>query len=102
MHAYTVHYSISKYFVKYSLPSIGETVELQNWWKWQKSCIQNSIILIQTTEYNNFMLECQQKHPDITLIIPVLLSYFLYHMRLYKYNIIITISAIPLFLLLLF
>ena len=25
--------------------------------------IQNSIILIQTTEYNNFMLEWEQKHP---------------------------------------
>ena len=32
--------------------------------------IQNSIILIQTTEYNNFI----QKHPDITLTMSVLLT----------------------------
>ena len=47
--------------------------------------IQNSIILIQITEHNNFMLEWEQTHSDITLTKPVHLIYFLYHMRLYKY-----------------
>ena len=31
-------------------------------------------MLTKTTEYNNFMLEREQKHPDITLTMSVLLT----------------------------
>ena len=42
----------------------------------------STIILIQTAEYNNLMLEWEQIHPFITLTTPRT------HRRLYKYNII--------------
>ena len=40
--------------------------------------IQNSIILIQTTEYNNFMLKWEQIHQHIILTIPIHLTYLLF------------------------
>ena len=33
--------------------------------------IQNSIMPIQNAEYNNYMLEWEQIHPDITVTMPV-------------------------------
>ena len=37
-------------------------------------------ILIQTIEYNNIMLEWEHIHTDITLTIPIHLTYFLHHL----------------------